>query len=251
MKKKQNDIFYRTKKLISKIKQVSKEKGICYVICAGIHSVRDSFSCYYYRVLKSRSFTFEGHTYGYFYHKYHRTWGNERAVEIPVARKIVEKYRADRILEVGNVLSHYFHVNHDIVDKYEKADGVINQDVVDFRPPKKYDLIVSISTLEHVGVDEGEELASREPTKILRAIENLKTLLASRGKIVITLPSGYTPELDKLLKEGKIQFTKRYCLKRISIDNKWVETDWNDIQNAKYDSPFPRANGLIIGIIEK
>jgi hypothetical protein len=69
--------------------------------------------------------------------------------------------------------------------------------------------------------------------------------------MIITLPIGYTLELDELLKEGKIEFTKRNCLKRISTDNKWVETDWNDIQNTKYSFPFPAANGLIIGLIEK
>ena len=58
------------------------------------------------------------------------------------------------IFEVGSVLSHYFPINHDVLDKYEKGHGVINQDVVDFKPHNKYDLIVSISTLEHVGFDD-------------------------------------------------------------------------------------------------
>jgi hypothetical protein len=250
---KQNAFSIELENLFQKIKavpRVSKEKGIYYVISDGIHYlIIDSFWGYYLRIFKSRTFTFEGRTYSYLYHKYNRTWGNERTAEIPIVWEIMKKYRGKRILEVGNVLSHYFHVNHDIVDKYEKADGVINQDIVVFRPSKKYDLVVSISTLEHVGVN--EEWTSTEPKKILRAIENIKTLLASRGKIIITLPVGYTPELDELLKEEKIEFTKRYCLKRISMDNKWIETDWNDIQNAKYNIPFPAANGLIIGFIEK
>jgi hypothetical protein len=38
-----------------------------------------------------------------------------------------------------------------VLDKYEQAPGVINEDVVSFSPPQKYDLIVSVSTLEHVG----------------------------------------------------------------------------------------------------
>jgi cyclopropane fatty-acyl-phospholipid synthase-like methyltransferase len=51
---------------------------------------------------------------------------------------------------------------------------VINEDVVNFKSKKKYDLIVSISTLEHVGWDE-------KPMKIPRAIENLKTLITPQG----------------------------------------------------------------------
>lgn len=93
---------------------------------------------------------------------------------------------------MGNVLSNYFSVNHDIVDKYEKSYGVINHDIVDFNPDKKYDLIVSILTLEHVGWDE----IPKEPTKILSAIKNMIALLEPEGKIVVTLPLGYNPEMD-------------------------------------------------------
>jgi hypothetical protein len=235
---------------IRAVPRVSKEKGIYWVICDGTRYLSfDSFWSYYLRLSRSRTFAFEGHTYSYFFHEYNRTWANERAVEIPIVWEMMKKYRGKRILEVGNVLSHYFKVDHDIVDKYERANGVINQDIVVFRPPRKYDLIVSISTLEHVGMDEKQ--TPTEPRKILRAVESLKSLLVSGGKMIITLPIGYTLELDELLKEGKIEFAKRYCLKRISMDNKWVETDWNGIQNTKYSFPFPAANGLIIGLIER
>lgn len=57
--------------------------------------------------------------------------------------------------------------------------------------------------------------------------------------------------MDRLLKEDKMQFTKRYCLKRISKDNEWIEANWEDIKNARYNCPFNDANGLVIGIIEK
>lgn len=235
---------------IRAVPRVSKEKGVYSVICEGTRYLSfDSFWSYYLRIFRSGTFAFEGHTYSYFFHEYNRTWANERAIEIPIVREMMKKYQGKRILEVGNVLSHYFHVDHDIVDKYERADGVINQDIVVFRPPKKYDLIVSISTLEHIGRDEKQ--TPTEPGKILRVVENLKSLLVSGGKMMITLPIGYTPELDELLKERRIEFTKRYCLKRISADNKWVETDWNGIQNTKYSLPFPAANGLLIGLIEK
>lgn len=70
------------------------------------------------------------------------------------------------MLEVGNVLSHYFPIHHDIVDKYEVCPGVINQDIADFLPQEKYDLILSISTVEHVGWDEQPQ----EPTKLLQVI---------------------------------------------------------------------------------
>ncbi len=138
----------------------------------------DPFVYWYYKNFKSlRTFTFQKDAYNYFYHKYNATWRNERAVEVPIIWRMVKKYHGQKILETGNVLSHYFLVNHDILDKYEKADGVVNQDVIDFQPTKKYDLIISISTLEHVGWDEN----LREPMKILQAIENLKKSLPQKG----------------------------------------------------------------------
>jgi hypothetical protein len=194
-----------------------------------------------------RTFEFRGHAYNYFCHRYSATWRNERVVEIPIVWEIVKSCRG-RVLELGNVLSHYYPVTHDIVDKYEQAKGVINQDIVNFQPSERYDLIISISTIEHVGWEE----KPREPRKILRALENLKlNCLASGGKIVITLPLGYNSELDKLLNEGKINLGKQYYLKRISKDNEWVETGWNDIRNVKYNVPFPDANGIVVSVFEK
>ena len=193
---------------------------------------------YFWLKLGAKSFEFQGRTYKYYVNNYNTTWKNERAVEIPIVWEIV-KNRKGKILEVGNVLSHYHRFPHDVVDKYEKEEGVINQDAVDFRPSKRYDLIVSISTLEHVGVDEKPV----EPTKVLKAIENLKTnCLAPGGAMVITVPLGHNPELDKSIKQGNIGLGKQFYLKRLSKNNLWKETDLDNVQNMEYDSPFPFGN---------
>jgi hypothetical protein len=182
----------------------------------------------------------------YWYYDTFKTWHGERAVEIPIVTEMVRKYQGKNILEIGNVLSHHLEFEHDILDKYENAKGVINEDVVDFKSQKKYDLIVSISTLEHVGWDE----KPRDDLKIPRAIENLKTLITSRGgMIIITLPIGYNSVLDQLLKDGMIRFSKQYNLVRISKGNEWKAASWKEVQNAKYNTPLPFANGLLIGII--
>ena len=212
-----------------------------------LNNFNDFWTWYYLKFKSSRSFRFNGKKYNYFYHKYSITWNNERTIEVPIIWKIVKKYKNKNILEVGNVLSHFFDFQHDIVDKYEIADGVINQDVVDFKPLKKYDLIVAISTLEHVGWDE----TPREPLKIFRAIENLKSLLTENGKIVITLPKGHSPVLDNLLSENKLKFSEQYFLKRVSRSNKWKQCNWKKISKAVYGYPVRySANGLIIGIIK-
>src|SRR5215210_6961744 len=231
--------------LISHFRKVSKEKGILFTIRVGIN--RLLYFIYYKQFKRHDStFSFHGHKYHYFYSFINSTWVSERSIEIPIVMEIIKKNYGKKILEIGNVLSHYFNFEHFILDKYEIANGVINQDVVDFKSTEKYDLIVSISTLEHVGWDE----TPRDDMKIVRAIENLKSLVRSNGgMIVVTFPLGYNFALDKLLKDKVIQFTKQYYLVRISKGNEWKEASWKDVQNAKYGKPFPFANALVIGII--
>ena len=228
---------------LSRVKEVAKKKGYVYVVQSGIRismenihrSInKDIFRYCYHKIFKSmHNFNFNGKNYRYFYHRYNTTWKNERTVEIPIIREIMNKKDPSTILEVGNVLSHYFPVTHDIVDKYEEGKCIINCDMLEFQSSKKYNLIVSISTLEHVGWDEyifnkdvKWDKNSLDQTKIPHVIEKMKTLLVNKGEIVVTLPVGYNKVLDKLLKENKIHFTEIYCLKRISNDNKFIEADW-------------------------
>ncbi len=200
----------------------------------------------YYRLFnKSKIFKFQGHYYIYFDHKYNTTLDNERSIEIPIICKFLSENNGVNILEIGNVLSHYFNFDHDIVDKYEKSEGVINEDVVDFQTSKNYSLIISISTLEHVGWDEDP----RDPEKIFEALNNLKNFLAPGGKLVITIPIGYNSILDKYLETGRLKFTENYYLKRIS-QREWVEINTGFYQ-AKYASPFQCANLMFFGVYQR
>ena len=195
----------------------------------------------------SNTFVFRGESYPYLYSYSNFTFLNERAVEVPIVRKIWNQNMGRRILEVGNVLSQYYPVEHDVLDKYESVDGIINQDVVDFNPEKKYDLIICISTLEHVGWDE----RPKDPEKVLRAIDNLRELLDKQGKIIVTIPLGYNPGIDDLIRKGNIQFTELRCLKRISGNNRWIETEWQEVERSTYNNNYPRAEGIVIGKILK
>lgn len=184
----------------------------------------------YFRAFKRRTLRFQDHRYPYFYNRYNPTYSNERAVEIPIAWEAVKRSAPERVLEVGNVLAHYFPVHHQVVDKYEQATGVINADVVEFTPDKHFDLIVAISTLEHVGWDE----EPRDPEKFLRAIDQLTTLLAPGGTLLATLPLGYNPSVDRFLAERRIPFTTVGYLKRVSRDGQWREATWNEVEGSVY-----------------
>lgn len=239
------------KELSSKSKEAYNRGGLPRVL-KGIYNItfRNFYNftyCKFLIILRPPGvFTFEGRNYRYFYHHKNTTWKNERAIEVPIIMEEIQSYRGGKILEVGNVLSNYIQLQHIIIDKYEKANGIINQDIVDFQSDEKYNLIVSISTIEHVGWDE----FPKDKEKISRALENLAKCLSSDGKIVITLPIGYNAFLDELLRKGKIHLTEQYFLKRVSKDNKWIQASQSDVQDMKYGTPFPYANGIIIGIIK-
>jgi len=202
-----------------------------------------------------QTFVLGRETYQYFYADYNITWCNERTVEIPIIWRAVRENRDRKILEVGNVLSHYFPTSHLVVDKYERAPRVVNEDIVEFSPEQKFDLIVSISTLEHIGWDE----KPKDPAKILKALERLKTMLAKGGKICLTLSWGWSPYLDRMILERSLGLTTTLFMRRISFDNIWEECDIAQLQNAVYrhsypDSyqdfpPYPHANAIVVGTI--
>ncbi len=192
-----------------------------------------------------RRFTCAGEEYSYFYHPYNLTWTNERCVEVPIVRRHVLEHAGKRILEVGNVLSWYFAITHDVVDKYERGSrNVLNADVADLRTPVKYDLIVSISTLEHVGWDD----TPRDPEKLFRAVRTLKTLLTDGGKMVLTFPVGYNPVLDAHLGKGAFGFSAVTYLRRTSKQNTWTSASWDEVKGARYGHPYRGANAIAIAI---
>lgn len=224
-----------------------RDRGPGFVVGRAADYAFSFWTVQYYKRLKRReTFSALGRTYPYFYHLYNITWKNERAVEIAVAREFMDQHPSASTLEVGNVLSWYRPAHHDVLDKYEVANGVINEDVVDFDPGHTYDVIVSISTLEHVGWDE----TPRDPTKLLRAAEHLKQLVSPGGSMLVTVPLGYNPGLDAALGDGTLRFT-RQCFMRRLARTRWSEATWADVKEVKFDYPYRGANGLLIGIYER
>lgn len=191
------------------------------------------------------SFVLAGRRYRYLWHPHMATWRTERAVEVPVAWERVRNTDPASTLEIGNVLSHYFPTSHTVVDKYERAPGVINEDVVSFSPRRSYDLIVSVSTLEHVGWDE----TPKDPEKVLRAIDHLRGLLTDTGELMFTVPKAWHPELDRHISAGDVPFAERLCMKRISAEGRWAEVDCGEVEEVRYDTPFPYANGVTFGVV--
>jgi hypothetical protein len=188
-------------------------------------------------------FVINGEKLSYFIAHYNHTWRNERIVEIPFAKEFLNNNRGAEILEIGNVMSHYFAVSHDIVDKYEPCDGVINSDILTYTPAKKYDAILSLSTLEHIGKDK-----VRDDRKVLRVYDHIMNeLLSDTGVFMFSVPIGFNPVFDAYIDRGEIKPDAAVCLKRISADNDWVEVSWNSAKTSKYMDPYHCANALYFG----
>jgi hypothetical protein len=146
-----------------------------------------------------KGFFYKGKYYPFFFNMYNATWKFDRKYEIPVFIKAIEDYGKEDILEVGNTMKHYVDVKYDIVDKYEKAEGVINEDICSFNPKKKYGLIISISTLEHIGL---YQYGKGDKEEIEKAYCNILSLLNQGGKFLFSYSgNGYNPQLDKFIEE--------------------------------------------------
>ena len=193
--------------------------------------------------LANATFTFEGRTYQYLLHPYNETWGNERAVEVPVVLDAVRR-SSGRVLEVGNVLSHYVSVSHPVVDKYERAPGVLNQDIESFHGGP-FDLIVTISTLEHVGWNRRE---GSVPERLSAVLDHLRVLLAPGGTLLATVPLGYNPWLDEQIRNDTLPWTARFLRRTGGV--RWEQCTREEIAGARYGSPYPRANALAVTTLQ-
>ncbi|MCI0536304.1 MAG: class I SAM-dependent methyltransferase [Verrucomicrobiales bacterium] len=194
-------------------------------------------------LLSKRTFHFDGQELSYFYHPYNMTWACERCVEVPIGRHYLSQFAARNVLEVGNVLSHYGVVAHDILDKFERAPDVINEDIITFTPPKKYDLVLSISTFEHIGFD--DEASEPSGQKILTAIAACRNLLSPNGKLVVTVPMGYNPDLDRLIRSGQLGSARETYLKRVER-LEWNTVGKSEALSCRYKEPFPYANAILV-----
>lgn len=191
------------------------------------------------RRARPRTFVFDGRERRCFDHHYNETWRNERAVEVPLAR---EALRGDA-LEVGNVLAHYGVRGHTVVDKYERAPGVLNVDIVEYAPGRSFDSIVSISTIEHIGFDEDV----RDPGKPRAAVAHLRSLLAPGGTLFVTFPLGYNPGVDVLAEPSAADFDTVGYLRRSADWRHWTQAPWEDVRHCVYD-PERAATAIAVAV---
>lgn len=168
-------------------------------------------------------FTYAGRSYEYHDSLYNITRLNERCVEVAVALEWLSEH--ERVLEVGNVLEHYgCWVERDIVDLVEQPAWyqerpVANIDIFDVmvgQDEPGYNLIVSLSTIEHIGTDFANDRDSMD------AVRHLQSLLAPRGEMLLTAPTGVSKVLDDAIAAGATGATRSTTLS-VRYWGEWAE----------------------------
>ncbi|WMT43333.1 hypothetical protein RE628_14465 [Paenibacillus sp. D2_2] len=204
---------------------------------------------------------------------------SERCIEVPIGIDFLIKHKSERILEVGNVLHSYLQepIGRDIVDKFETAPDVLSIDVMEYNPAEKYDAILSISTVEHIGqfTDPsgcyGEKDIIRHKDAPLKAIVKIYELLKEGGQALITIPFGKLMDLGWLIQFNDLYMqllTKKYNIpgdelntryyKKIDMEISsviprqiWSPCLQEDLMDTSFGTPFPNANGIVVLEINK
>jgi len=187
----------------------------------------------------------------YLDHVYNDTRTNERAVEVPMALNWVFSHPG-RGLEVGNVLSHYWpSANWPVVDAFERAHGVINVDIMDYHPQERFDWIVSISTVEHIGWDPSMPHTIDE-SKALKAIRHIQSLLRPGGLFLVSFPTGCHPGLDAAVASGELDALDSVFLKRVDGATERRPGSWEPapFEPVPYMHSAWSAGGVWIGVLE-
>ncbi|MBM4156083.1 MAG: hypothetical protein FJ221_13825 [Lentisphaerae bacterium] len=195
------------------------------------------------RWIRPGSFAFRGATHPLFVHRYNTTWLNERAVEIPVARRFLAE-TPGRVLEIGNVMGHYGPAGGDVVDRFERGPRVTNCDALAFQPPAPYDAVLSISTFEHIGFDDETR---DDGERMLATLAHVReALLAPGGRLLVTAPLGYNPAFDERVFAGHMGFDEQAFLLRTGRIA-WREAAAAEVRDARYATPFPYGNAVVFG----
>lgn len=190
---------------------------VCWIKAMRIMCSLVSFQFIYniiYKKIEGKKFEFKDVMLPYYFHSHNNYGLTERAVELPIFEHYLKTLKCERILEIGNVTNHYYTLFKDsvrdktVIDKFEKGAGVINLDIKNYYSDKKYDVIISISTFEHMDSDLGKnkdyvagcsKLTSVAADNILH-VRN--SLLNEGGIFILSAPVGYTPEWDATLRNN-------------------------------------------------
>lgn len=169
---------------------------------------------------------------------------SERAIEVPLAIDFISHYVKDEpIIELGCVLPYYIlkKSNHSVYDLTDRHPQNIKRDIrgmgsVDFQGN-----VVSISTIEHIGLDEYGIAEGN-----ISAKDMLKRILTNARKYFVTFPLGHNSELDKYVHETN-DLGEQYVTRTLEDPNDWTVVEKGNLtQEMKRYGTYLRANTVCV-----
>jgi hypothetical protein len=179
------------------------------------------------------------------HYEYRRwAWRSERCVEIALGKQALRAHDPGNALEVGNVMPLVGVGDHTVVDKYEQGPGVRNVDIVNYAPGRLFQLVLSLSTLEHVGWDE----QPRDPKKAERALAKLGDLLEPDGAMLVTIPVGFHRQLEQAFIGPDAPFDSVTLFIKTSRRTIWKPRELADLSRIEYGAPYALGNAILVGV---
>lgn len=164
----------------------------------------------------------------------------ERTIEVPIGIKWING--KSNLIEIGAVLPYFCKTSHDVIDP---SDGRANI--------KKYlheiDIVgknvLSISTIEHIGLEEYGNTYSNSNG----AAESIQRILKESSSCLISVPIGYNLKMDQWIKDNQEQLNIFTYRKMSHSPVLWKYNNQIIDLNAEYGKPFQYAN--LVVFIEK
>jgi len=143
---------------------------------------------------------------------------NERCVELALAKRwVANSTQSNKVYEIGAVMPYYWECNHHIIDPYDELatipDFVENIDLTGQE-------VFSISTIEHIGLDEYGEQHQLDENG---AVQALQQILNQASRCFITFPVGYNSVLDEWVENNldRLNCFGYHKTRRYDAKNHW------------------------------
>jgi hypothetical protein len=171
-------------------------------------------------------------------------WRSERCLELALGKQALAVHDPGDVLELGNVMPLAGAGGHTVVDKYEQGLGVINEDIVDYTPCRRFRLLLSLSTLEHVGWDE----QPCDCEKAERALARLDDLVEPDGAMLVTIPVGYHRRLEQAFTSPDAPFESVTMFAKTSRRATWEIRRLSELSRFHYATPYALGNAILVGV---
>ena len=170
---------------------------------------------------------------------------SERAIEVPLAIDFISHYvKNEPIVELGCVLPYYIlkrenHMAYDLADQHPQS---IKRDIREIADAEYCGNVISISTIEHIGLGEyGIDVKGN-----VTAVVVLKRIMANAKRYFITFPLGHNTELDEYVSKNT-NLGERYVTRKQREPNDWVVVGKSELTDEmKRYGTYLRANTVCV-----